>query len=107
MNNNNWLYSLSFLLIVIKNREPLVLSFSSLNSLHLVTNLPFKLNFGMIVETVFLIQLDHKRREMIHEKDASIAGECACFNSLRSAEKRCERGNRKQNGAKHKGFLVC
>ncbi len=55
------------------------------NSLHLVTNLLFKLNFGMIVETVFYIQLDHKRREMIHEKDDGIVGGCAFFNSLYSA----------------------
>lgn len=46
----------------------------------------------MIVETVFKIQLDHKRREMIHEKDDGITGECTCFNSLRSAK---QGGNRK------------
>ena len=58
----------------------------------------------MIVETVFKIQLDHKRREMIHEKDDGITGECTCFNSLRSAK---QGGNRKQNGANYKGLLIC
>lgn len=44
---------------------------------------------------------------MFHEKDASIVGEPACFNSLRSAEKRGQGGNRKQNRANHKSFPVC
>lgn len=53
------------------------------------------------------IQLNHKKRGMFYEKDASIAGECACFNSLFSAEKRVPGSNSKQNGANYKGFLVC
>lgn len=44
---------------------------------------------------------------MRHEKDATITGECACFNSLHLDERRGQGGNRKQNGAKHKDFLVC
>lgn len=58
----------------------------------------FKLISSMIVETVFLIQLDHKRREMIHEKYDGIDGKCTCFNCLYSAEKRGQGDNRKQNG---------
>ena len=53
LNNNNWLNSLSFLLIVINNREPPGSLFFIPNSLHLVTNLLFKLISGMIVENTF------------------------------------------------------
>ena len=42
----------------------------------------------------------------MYEKDASIAGDCACFNSLCSAEKRDHGGNRKQNGTNCKSLLV-
>lgn len=70
-------------------------------------NLLFKLISGMIVENVFYIQLNHKRREMTHEKDDGITGECACFNSLYSAEKKVQGGNRKKNGVNHKSNLVC
>ena len=44
---------------------------------------------------------------MTHEKDDGITGECACFNSLYSAEKKVQGGNRKKNGVNHKSNLVC
>lgn len=44
---------------------------------------------------------------MTHEKDDGITGECACFNSLYSAEKKVQGGNRKKNGVKYKGLLIC